>query len=127
MVDLLDDASPWRTWALHVLDEAIESTGAAINPIVYGELAVPFPEQQSLDDALNDFGIEKLALPYEAAFLAAQAFRLQRARGGKRTAPMSDFYIGGHAVAARMTLITRDPRPYRSYFPAVVLVTPHAS
>jgi len=39
---------------------------------------------------------------------------------------MSDFYIGAHAFVAGLTVITRDPRPYRGYFPTVSLLTPHA-
>ena len=37
---------------------------------------------------------------------------------------LPDFFIGAHAVVAGMSLLTRDTRRYRSYFPTVVLITP---
>jgi hypothetical protein len=37
---------------------------------------------------------------------------------------MPDFYIGAHAAVAGMTLLTRDPRRYRAYFPKLRLISP---
>jgi hypothetical protein len=37
---------------------------------------------------------------------------------------LPDFFIGGHALAARYPLATRDPNRIAGYFPAVELVTP---
>ena len=37
---------------------------------------------------------------------------------------MPDFYVGAHAIVARMTLLTRDAARYRSYFPALNVIAP---
>ena len=44
-----------------------------------------------------------------------------------RSSPLPDFYIGAHAEADDLTLLTRDAGRYRSYFPSVELVTPQDS
>ena len=41
-----------------------------------------------------------------------------------RSSPLPDLYIGAHAEADDLTLLTRDAGRYRSYFPSVRLVTP---
>jgi predicted nucleic acid-binding protein len=37
---------------------------------------------------------------------------------------LQDFFIGAHAAVARLALLTRDARRYRSYFPTIDLVAP---
>jgi hypothetical protein len=37
---------------------------------------------------------------------------------------LADFFIGAHAEAERLPLLTRDVRRYRSYFPNVELIAP---
>jgi predicted nucleic acid-binding protein len=37
---------------------------------------------------------------------------------------LSDFFIGAHAAAEELPLLTRDARRYRNYFPTVQLITP---
>jgi predicted nucleic acid-binding protein len=37
---------------------------------------------------------------------------------------MPDFYIGAHAAIQDMTLLTRDPRRYRTYFPTLRIIAP---
>jgi predicted nucleic acid-binding protein len=66
----------------------------------------------------------RLALPYEAGFVAGRAFVEYRRRGGVRTSPLPDFYIGAHAAVAGLTLLTRDARRYAGYFPKVELIAP---
>src|SRR2546429_431253 len=68
--------------------------------------------------------VRRLALPYRAAWPAARAFTAYRKRGGKRTAPLPDFFIGAHALVEGLTLLTRDARRYRTYFPRLRLIAP---
>ena len=79
---------------------------------------------EELEELLPPNDIERLELPYEAAFLAGKAFLSYRRRGGRRSAPLADFYIGAHAAVAGLRLLTRDPRRYRTYFPTVNLIAP---
>ena len=44
--------------------------------------------------------------------------------GGVRSSPLPDFYIGAHAEAEGLTLVTRDAARYRTYFPQVKLIAP---
>jgi predicted nucleic acid-binding protein len=63
-------------------------------------------------------------LPYAAAFLAGKAFMVRRRRGGAKSSPLPDFYIGAHAAVAGYRLLTRDAQRYRTYFPAIELLAP---
>jgi predicted nucleic acid-binding protein len=37
---------------------------------------------------------------------------------------MPDFYIAAHAAVSNFSVLTRDPGPYRSYFPRLRLIAP---
>jgi hypothetical protein len=63
-------------------------------------------------------------IPWDAAFLAARCFARYRRRGGARASPLPDFFIGAHAAVTGMSLLTRDPRRYRTYFPKLTLIAP---
>jgi len=56
--------------------------------------------------------------------VAGKSFRAYRRRGGHRSSPMPDFYIGAHAAVAGYRLLTRDAGRYQRYFPTVELITP---
>lgn len=79
---------------------------------------------EQLDSILGAFDVAKLSLPWEAAFLAGKAFLKYRRRGGNKTSPLPDFYIGAHAMLAGLALLTRDGRRYRGYFPELRLICP---
>jgi predicted nucleic acid-binding protein len=53
-----------------------------------------------------------------------QGLRPLQAPGGTRRSPLPDFSIGAHATVSGMTLLTRDPRRYRAYFPKLKIVAP---
>lgn len=74
---------------------------------------------------MSGIGILRLDLPWEAAFLAGQKYVYYRRRGGPRTSPMPDFYIGAHAFVSGLTLLTRDAKADRTYFPELKLVAPN--
>ena len=65
-----------------------------------------------------------LPLPFEAGFLAGQCFMKYRRRGGERRSPLPDFYVGAHAAIAGLTLLTRDAKRYRAYFPTLQIIAP---
>ena len=125
LLDIATRDPRWFGWSSACLAPLINARQAAINPVIYAELAPCFRDERDLDLNLipaTDF--KRLALPYAAAFPAARAFAAYRLTGGTRTSPLPDFFIGAHAEAEGHTLLTRDPLRYRTYFPKVRLLTP---
>ena len=123
LLDVLTDDPAWKDWSSEHLAEASDRGLLAINPIIYAELAVGFTSMEDLDGLLGD-DFERLALPWEAGFLAGQCFKRYRRLGGNRRSPLPDFYIGAHAMVGGLTLLTRDAARYRTYFPKLLLVSP---
>jgi len=37
---------------------------------------------------------------------------------------IADFYVGAHAAVSGLTLLTRDARRYRGYFPTLRIIAP---
>ena len=123
LIDVLGRDARWYEWSAARLYEAGNDGAVAINPAVYAELAYGYEDRGELDGSLPD-EIVRLDLGYEAAWLAGQAHRRYRERGGERTSPLADFYIGGTAQEQGLRLLTRDAARFRTYFPAVELVVP---
>jgi len=63
-------------------------------------------------------------LPWEAGFLTGKCFLKYRERGGARHSPLPDFYIGDHAAARKMRLLTRDKNRYLTYIPKLEIIAP---
>lgn len=124
LLDVLTEDREWMDWSASALSRAANESRLAINPIVYAEVAARFARIEDLEEAVPAAYYQRLALPWEAAFLAGQCFVKYRRRGGSRRSPMPDFYIGSHAAIQDLTLLTRDPRRYRAYFPTLRIVAP---
>ena len=124
LIDVAVDDPAWADWSADQLMRSRESDRLALNAIVYAELSVHFESAERLEALLAPFRFARLHIPWEAAFVAGKAFKRYRARGGSKTAPLPDFLIGAHAATAGLTLLTRDPRRYREYFPSVRLISP---
>ena len=106
VIDLLQN-SQWADWAVARFEERPTET-FAVNQLIYAESSLSFLHSHELDNQLDNAGILRLDLPWEAGFLAARAFVQYRRRRGLTTSPMPDFYIGAHAVVSGLTLLTRD-------------------
>ena len=124
ILDVVTNDAKWAAWSSESLAYAADESALAINPLIFAEVSVGFRTIEELEDLLPAEDFRRLDLPYEAAFLAGKAFLAYRRRGGRRSTPLPDFYIGAHAAVAGMTLLTRDPRRYRTYFPTVKLIAP---
>jgi predicted nucleic acid-binding protein len=122
LLDLFTDDPQWRPWSEGAIREALVAGLAGINPIVYAETSLAFADPETLDRQLEALMLDRLQLPYPAAFGAARAYRRYRRAGGARSMPLPDFHIGAHAETDELTLITRDARRFQTYFPAVALV-----
>jgi len=126
LLDILTDDPKWRPWSEERLLASIEVDQVAVNPIIYAELGAAYKTAAELDRAVSGWPIQRLSLPYEAAFPAVQAFVRYRREGGQRRSPLPDFYIGAHAQTEGFTLLTRDDTRYRTYFPKLRLIAPDA-
>jgi hypothetical protein len=124
IIDAADPAGSWYDWSARQLEKAADTEGVCINPIIYAELAGYIDSPHLMDELLADLLLEKADLPWNAAFAAGRAFVRYRRSGGQKTAPLPDFYIGAHAQASGLALLTRDATRYRSYFPGIRLIAP---
>lgn len=124
LLDIVTDDPQWAAWSIRQLDAASLKGPLAINDVVYAELSVRFSSIEALDSVLAEFGVAIAAMPRSALFLAGKAFLQYRAAGGARTGVLPDFFIGAHAMVSGSTLLTRDARRYRTYFPAIDLIAP---
>jgi predicted nucleic acid-binding protein len=123
-IDCIDEASPWNEWAVEQLQRCSERSPLHVNLIIYTELLVPGPQVEALDALLDVYGTVRSPLPWGCAALTAAAFARYRQRGGCRTKPIADFYIGAHAAVSNLSLLTRDPASYRNHFARLVVVAP---
>lgn len=124
LLDVLTEDPRWSSWSMDALAEYADQDMLAINPIIYAEVSVGFVRIEDLDAALPPPTFHRLALPWEAAFLAGKCFLTYRKRGGVRSSPLPDFYIGAHASVSGLTLLTRDAARYRTYFPRLGVIAP---
>jgi predicted nucleic acid-binding protein len=124
LIDYLDDESEWFDWSAAMLSDVADRGVIAINSVIYAEVSVAYSRIEDVEAALPDTFFTRLRMPWEAAFLAGQVFKRYRRRGGKRTGVLADFFIGAHAAVANMTLLTRDARRYREYFPRLKIIAP---
>jgi predicted nucleic acid-binding protein len=124
IIDVASEDAEWLDWSQWKLTEAAERGAVVINPIIYAEIAAGYDTIEALNDALPPEFYTRVPVPWEAAFLAAKAFSRYRRRGGTRTRPLPDFFIGAHAAIADLTLLTRDARRYRTYFPKLRIIAP---
>lgn len=124
LLDVVTEDPSWFDWSSETLGQYAEEHILAIDPVIYGEISIGFERIEDLEEALARDQIERLAIPYEAAFLAGKCFLKYRRRGGKRSSTLPDLFIGAHATVRGIPLITRDTQRYKSYFPQLELVTP---
>jgi predicted nucleic acid-binding protein len=124
LLDVATEDPKWSRWSERALLDAADQGQLAINPIIYAEVSIGFAGIEDLDDAVPPETFARVPLPYEAGFLAGKAFIAYRRRGGARSTPLPDFYIGAHAAIAGYQLLTRDAHRYRTYFPSLRLLCP---
>ena len=124
LIDVATDDPRWSDWSAAALLEEGQGGRLLIDPIVYAEVSIAFDRIEDLDALLPETIFHREDLPWEAAFLAGKAFRTYRRRGGARSLPLPDFYIGAHAAIRGHRLLTRDAARFRTYFPTIDLISP---
>lgn len=124
LLDVLEEDAHWYEWSSKQLQKAADSCSLIINPIIYAEVSIGFQRIEELEEALPSNLLQRMPLPWEAAFLAGKCFMRYRKLGGIKSSPLPDFFIGAHAAVSGLTLLTRDAARYRTYFPSLKLITP---
>lgn len=124
LLDYLNGEDEWFDWSQAMLRDAAEIGTIAINPVIYAEVSMGYETIEDFEAALPREYFVRLPIPWEAAFLAAKCFKTYRRRGGTKRSPLPDFFIGAHAAISGLTLLTRDPRRYRTYFPKLKILAP---
>ena len=124
LLDVATEDRKWAGWSSEALGETAGAASLAINPIIYAEVSIRYERIEELEEALPPDVFRREPLPYEAGFLTGKAFLAYRRRGGRRTTPLPDFYIGAHAAILGYRLLTRDAARYRTYFPTLALISP---
>ena len=123
LIHILARNDIWYDWPKARLTE-LKADRLHINDIVYAELAPYYSSEKALDDAIAELELILERIPKLALFNAGRVFRDYRRSGGTRTSILSDFFIGAHADVTGLTILTRDVRRYRTYFPNVALIAP---
>lgn len=125
LLDVFENDAKWFEWSVSQLETWSEHAVLAINPVIYAEVSIGFQRIEEVEDRIHSFGLKLLPLPREALFLAGKVFIAYRRRGGARSSPLPDFFIGAQAAAMELRLLTRDAGKIRTYFPRVELICPH--
>lgn len=124
LLDVATQDPRWRTWSAEKLRATGNETRLVINPIILAEVSARYVSLAQFDDAVPPSLFAREPIPDEAAFLAGKCFAAYRGRGGTKTSPLPDFFIGAHASVAGYRLMTRDVARYRTYFPTLPLIAP---
>jgi len=124
ILDVLTEDPDWLDWSASALARQADAGSLVVNPVIYAEVAARFERIEDLEEALPVEYYRRDPLPWEAAFLAGRCFVRYRRAGGQRRSPLPDFYIGAHALVSGLTLLTRDARRYRTYFPELRVIAP---
>ena len=122
LLDITEHDELWADWSQEQMGRYLGRM--VVNPMIYSELCHESEDTDDVDAILLTLGVDFREIPRLGLFLAAQAFKLYRQRGGSKTAPLPDFFIGAHAAALGIPIITRDVGRYRTYFPGVELISP---
>lgn len=124
LLDVATNNPVWGERSLHALESAAIRGALLINGVVFAELSVGYVKLEDVERVVAEIGLSLVDMPSAALFLAGKAFRRYREAGGPRTGVLPRFFIGAHAAAAGLPLLTRDLARYRTYFPTITLIAP---
>ena len=124
LLDIATNDPIWADWSIENLDLAATQGPVVINGVIYAEFSVGYQRIEDVERLLAEAEIGWAEIPREALFLAGKAFQIYRRQGGSRIGVLPDFFIGAHAAASGMPLLTRDIARYRTYFPTIERMAP---
>jgi predicted nucleic acid-binding protein len=127
LLDIGKQDPRWVEWSARNMADAGDNGSLVVNQVVYAELAAGYGTIEALDAALQPERFRRESVPWDAAYAAGLAFLAYRRRGGGRSSPLPDFFIGAHAAVRGYNLLTRDRGYYRAYFPTLNVVSPETA
>ncbi len=124
ILDIFTNDVDWCDWSIDTLTKYSNDYFLCINPVIYSEISIGFKEIEILENAINIMHLKYMNIPKEALFLAGKVFLKSKKKRGLKLSTLPDFYIGAHAAVEKISLITRDKRKIKSYFPTVNIISP---
>jgi predicted nucleic acid-binding protein len=124
LIDIFTDNPDWSTWSLEQLTQLLNISKLCINPVIYAEVSMGFKEIESFNSILKTLPLYYEEIPMDALFLAGKVFLNYRKNEGKKTTTLPDFFIGAHASVMGWTVLTRDPKRMKYYFPKLKIICP---
>ena len=110
LLDLLGRDPLWTPWSHSQFVSAQAGGKIVINPIICSELTGAFATRADLDQWLSPRFFHLAPLPYDACWLAGQAFLKYRKAGGTKATTLPDFFIGAHAECAGLKTLQHISR-----------------
>jgi predicted nucleic acid-binding protein len=124
IIDLLSKDAQFGIWSFRQIDRLAQLGDLVINQICFAETAIYFKNVVEFERSMSLIGIARDELSWSAAGKAGIAHYEYRKKGGSRDRTLADFLIGSHANEKGFRLLTRDPAPYRTYFPELDIIAP---
>ncbi|MFC0204294.1 type II toxin-antitoxin system VapC family toxin [Novosphingobium soli] len=126
LIDVFNADPQWSEWSRGQLGRAAFGTYLFVNPVVVGEVGWQLESYDAFHAVLTALLIAVEPLEAAAGHAAGMAYQsyLSRSHGNPPKLPLPDFFIGAHAQHVGATILTRDRKRFRTYFPDVPLITP---
>lgn len=126
LIDVFNRDAEWFDWSRANLGRAAREDYLFINPAIVGEVGWQFETYDAFHAILATLLISVEPIEPQMGYLAGIAYQryLKRRSGASSRIPLPDFFIGAHAQHVGATILTRDTRRFRTYFPDVSLITP---
>jgi predicted nucleic acid-binding protein len=108
------------------LRKAIDSGSLIACEIVWAEVRVAFPNEETFRLSLGKLQIQFDSIGYEAAQMAGAIWKEYRATAKRRLREhlIPDFLVAAHASLQADILLSRDRGFYRRYFSRLKLIDP---
>ncbi len=127
VLDILENDPNWAHWSIDAIERSRMDSRLVSGFVVAAEVGHYVRSPAGLANSFARLFIDLIDADIGAAFAAGQAYREYRQRGGERPSLLPDFLIGAHAASLEASVLTRDPRRFRSYFPELILITPETT